>query len=282
MRGKMEQDKLLLIIHILSVICAALAFASVLILLWRRTERRVLSACRDISGLVREKSKNAAWYLDTDRMLKKMGASFHYGKKINPGRYLAVRLLCAFTGFCVGNIFSFVYGIIFMVFMWLLPMFALSYLNKTDNEKMLTEIKLIYGSLAMQIRAGINMSDALLECYSCVREKRLRSALLDLASDLVMKSDIFKALEDFQGKFDNRYIDSLCITILQALESGQAVELLGDISEQIKDMESSVIERKKGKLDRSVTLYQLGILTAVLIVILYACVNYMFEAAVNF
>lgn len=278
----MEQNKLLIIIHIMLAVCAVFSFIVVLLLLCRRTERLILSACRDISGLIKERSRNAVWYRDTERMLKKTGASFHYGKKINPGRYLAVRLLCAFAGFCVGSIFSLVYGIIFTVFMWLLPMLLLNYLNKSDNEKMLTEIKLIYSSLAMQIRAGINMSDALLECYSCVREKRLRGALLDLASDLVMKSDIFKALEDFQGKFDNRYIDSLCITVIQALESGQAVELLGDISEQIKDMENSAMEKKKGKLDRSITFYQLGILAAVLIVILYACVNYMFEAAVNF
>lgn len=278
----MEQDRLLLIIHILPVVCAALAFTMILILFVKRTDRLVLSAYRGISGMVKEKSKNTVWYLDTERMLKKMGAAFHYGRGINPGRYLAARLLCAFIGFCVGNIISVVCGVIFAVFMWLLPRLLLGWLNKNDNERMLMEIKLIYGSLAMQIRAGINMSDALSECYSCVREKRLRSALLDLTSDLVIKSDIFEALENFQGKFDNRYIDSLCITVLQALESGQAVELLGDISEQIKDMENSVMERKKGKLDRSITFYQLGILAAVLIVILYACVSYMFDAAVNF
>lgn len=282
MRGKMEQNKILLTIHALTAVCAALAFIAVLLLLLRRTPRRVLSACRELSGMVREKGRNTVWYLDTERMLKKMGASFHYGKKIGPGRYLAIRLLCAFAGFCVGNAVSTVCGLIFMTFMWMLPMLLLSYLNKRDNDRMLTEIKLIYESLAIQIRAGINMSDALMECYSGVRERRLRGALLDLASDLVVKSDIFSALEDFQGKFDNRYIDSLCITMLQALESGQAVELLGDISEQIKDMENSAMEKKRGKLDRSITFYQLGILAAMLVVILYACVNDMFSAALSF
>lgn len=278
----MEQNKILLTIHALTAVCAALAFIAVLLLLLRRTPRRVLSACRELSGMVREKGRNTVWYLDTERMLKKMGASFHYGKKIGPGRYLAIRLLCAFAGFCVGNAVSTVCGLIFMTFMWMLPMLLLSYLNKRDNDRMLTEIKLIYESLAIQIRAGINMSDALMECYSGVRERRLRGALLDLASDLVVKSDIFSALEDFQGKFDNRYIDSLCITVLQALESGQAVELLGDISEQIKDMENSAMEKKRGKLDRSITFYQLGILAAMLVVILYACVNDMFSAALSF
>ena len=74
-------------------------------------------------------------------------------------------------------------------------------------------------------------------------------------------------------------MDSLCITILQALESGQAVELLGDIGEQIKDMEETVLARKKAALERSITFYQLGILIAVLGIALYACVTYMFGAA---
>jgi pilus assembly protein TadC len=115
-----------------------------------------------------------------------------------------------------------------------------------------------------------------------VQQERLRSALLELAGDIVMKADIYEALDRFQGKFDNRYIDSLCITILQALESGQALELLGDIGEQIKDMEETVLERKKAALDRSITFYQLGVLAVVLGIALYACVTYMFGAAAGF
>ena len=89
-------------------------------------------------------------------------------------------------------------------------------------------------------------------------------------------------MEKFQGKFDNRYVDSLCITIFQALESGQAVELLRDIGEQIKDMEETVLERKKAALDRRITFCQLGVLTVVLGLALYACVSYMFGAVTLF
>ncbi|MCD7835115.1 MAG: type II secretion system F family protein [Lachnospiraceae bacterium] len=278
----MTTDKLFTATAVLRAVCAALVFLAVLILLFKRTDKLILSACREISGLISRKGRRTGWYLETEGMLKRTGAAFHFGRGISPGKYLAAGVLCALTGFFAGSAFSTVCGIAFSALMWLMPMLLLAYLNKVDNEKMLADIKLVYSSLAMQIRAGINMSNALLECYGGVREKRLRSALLELASDLVVKSDIFKALEDFQSKFDNRYIDSLCITVLQALESGQAVELLGDISEQIKDMEGSVMEKKKGKLDRSITFYQLGILTAVLIVILYACVDYMFSAALSF
>lgn len=60
------------------------------------------------------------------------------------------------------------------------------------------------------------------------------------------------------------------------------MELLGDISEQIKDMEGTVMERKKGALDRSITFYQLGVLAAVMGVVLYACITHMYSAAVKF
>ena len=132
------------------------------------------------------------------------------------------------------------------------------------------------------MKAGVYVTDALAECYGNVREKRLRAALLDLAGDMVMRADIYDALNSFQAKFDNRYVDSLCIIVLQALESGQAVELLGDLGEQIKDMEEVVLNRKKGKLDRSITFYQLTMLAVVLGIALYACVTHMLRAAAGF
>jgi pilus assembly protein TadC len=266
----------------LPAICGVLAATVVMALFLSKTDRKVLSAYKELSGMVKVRGQNTSWYANTESMLKRSGADFHFMRNMNPGTYLAVRILCAVTGFFVGCTFSVMSGFILMAVMWIFPVIIINSANKKDNEEMLSDIKLVYNSLSMQIKAGINMSDALLECYSCVRGKRLKKALMDLSSDIVMKSDIFNALEEFQKKFDNRYIDSLCITILQALESGQAVELLNDISEQIKDMETSVMEQKKGKLDRSITFYQLGILSAVLIVVLYACVSYMFTKALSF
>ena len=110
----------------------------------------------------------------------------------------------------------------------------------------------------------------------------MKQALLELAGDLVMRAELEEQLVKFQGKFDNRYIDSLCMILLQAMESGQSVDLLGDLSEQIKDMEAAVLGQKKEALDRSVTFYQLGILVAVMGLVLYACVTQMFTAVTGF
>lgn len=247
-----------------------------------RPERILLKTYRELSGLVKQQKAAVSWYQKTQNRLLKNGASFHYGEWINPMRYLAMRVMLAAVGVLVVFPVSPVAGGVAAALLFYLPGMLLTYLNGKDNEKLLPELKLVYHALEIQIRAGVYVTDALTECYGSVQDRRLRSALLALAGDIVMKADIYKALERFQAQFDNRYIDSLCLIILQALESGQALELLGDIGEQIKDMEETVLERKKSALDRSVTFYQLGILAAMLGLSLYVCIMHMMGAARGF
>lgn len=242
----------------------------------------LLAACQELSGLLREKSRQSGWYRKNLRWLTQNGGTFHYGSSMTPVKYLAVRLVLAAAGMTVLGSLSWEYGVAAAMVLFFMPTGLLLYLNSRDNEKLLPELKLVFHALEIQIRAGVYVMDALAECYGSVQEKRLRKALLELAGDIVIKADIYDALDKFQQKFDNRYVDSLCITVLQALESGQALELLGDIGEQIKDMEETVLKRRKGSLDRSVTFYQLGILAVVLAIALYACVTYMFGAAAGF
>lgn len=208
-------------------------------------ERVILKKCEEFRGFLKSKSKESSWYRQKQVWLCKNGAEFHYGAWLNPVCYLAMKIIASVLGGAV--LFPVVprYGILAGILLFFLPDMLLVYLNRKDNEWMLSEIKLVYHALEIQIRAGVYVTDALAECYGSVQEKRLRQAFLDLAGDIVMKADIYEALDCFQGKFDNRYIDSLCITIFQALESGQAVELLSDIGNQIKDMETMVLERKK-------------------------------------
>lgn len=279
----MEEKQILWMLKLLPVISA---FLTMLLFHVLRTayhpERLILKAYREWSGLLEERGKRSVWYQRTEKWLRRNGAVFHYGKGIDPARFLAVRIVLALLGFLALSRVGVWAGIGGLVCLFFLPVLLLDHLNRRDNESMLPELKLVYHALEIQIQAGVYVTDALSECYGSVQEQRLRTALLDLAGDIVMKADIYEALDRFQNRFDNRYIDSLCITILQALESGQALALLGDISEQIKDMEETVLERKKGALDRSITFYQLGVLTVVLGIALYACVTYLFGAAMNF
>lgn len=279
----MEETQILFMLKLMPAVSAFLSFVFLRHL--RRAwhpERLVLKTWREISGLLRKREREGVWYQRSFQWLIRNGAGFHYGGWIEPGRFLTLRMVLALVGMVAVSPVSVEAGIAAGAGLFFLPAGLLLYLNSRDNERLLPELKLVYHALEIQIRAGVYVTDALAECYGSVREPRLRSALLDLAGDIVMKADIFDALERFQGKFDNRYVDSLCITLLQALESGQALELLGDIGEQIKDMEQTVLERRKAALDRSITFYQLGVLAVVLGLALYACVTYMFGAATGF
>lgn len=279
---KMREEKIVIWLNLLPMVAAALLFLLFILLVREyQPQRIILRSCEEFYGLLRVKGKELVWYQRKLSWLLKKGAAFHFGGWINPAWYLSLKLVLAFCGFLIGFGFSPLYGVLALGFLYALPGWLLHYLNAKDNERLLPELRLVYHALEIQVRAGVHVTDALAECYGCVQERRLKQAFLELAGDIVVKADIYESLEHFQEKFDNRYIDALCITVLQALESGQAVELLKDLSEQIKDMELTVLERKKGALDRSVTFYQLGILAAVLGVVLYTCVTQMLAAAIH-
>lgn len=230
-----------------------------------------------------KKEKRSWWDYDKwDDFLTANGAGYHYGKWMNPVSYMALCIVAGISGFAIGTWYNVWVGCILTPVGAFLPGILLEYLNKRDNERMLTELDLVYSALAIQVRAGVFVSDALSECYNSVSYPRLRVALQELCSDIVIKSDLGSALEEFQRKFNNKYIDTLCITIMQACESGQAVELLGDIAEQIKDMELLLQQRRKDRLDRSTTFYQLGIFAITLCLTLYLCITNMLSASLFF
>ena len=244
--------------------------------------RRLRIRGENIFHAMAEKGRSLAWHEKTEKWLLRNGARYHFGIKVGPMAFLVVRILLAVIGFAVLTMMAPAYGVLAAVILYALPYLLVIYMNRSDNVRMLPDLKLMYHSLEIQARAGVYVTDAMAELYGSVQEPRLKQALLDLAGDLVMRADLGEALLKFQEKFDNRYVDSLCVILLQAMESGQSVDLLSDLSEQIKDMESAVLSQKKDALDRSVTFHQLGILVAVMGLILYACVTQMFTAATSF
>ncbi|MDR0964221.1 MAG: type II secretion system F family protein [Clostridium sp.] len=241
-------------------------------------KRLVLSAYAGVLTNLKNRPRFAFQHEAIQKYLNKNGASFHFGRWMKPVPYLALRCILLICGVLTGTTLGFWFGLFCGILLYELLPILIYFCNRADNEKLLPELKLVYQALAMQIKAGVYVTDALSECYGSVKHKRLRAALLDLSADFVMKGDFGGALEKLQDRFDNRYIDALCITLFQAQESGQAVELLSDIAEQIKDMEATQMSRKKASLDRSVTFYQLGIFAVVMAVVLYACVRNIFQA----
>ena len=279
----MDLQRIQMAVKIISVVIAIMTASLILIVTAVcKPGKLLLQTYEEISVGLKKSRKGLFDYRKLEAFLERNGADFHFGRWINPISYMVMRFMTGGIGMLLGVYYEVWLGFILAVVFFLLPEMMLVWLNGKDNERMLPELKLVYNAMSMQIKAGVYVTDALAECYGSVREARLRQALLTLSGDISMKADVEEALEGFQAKFDNQYIDALCITILQALESGQAVDLLSDIGEQIKDMEVTIMSRKKSNLDRSITFYQLGILSAIMVVVLYACVVHMLTAVVNF
>lgn len=173
-------------------------------------------------------------------------------------------------------------GLVGMGLGFFLPPLLLLYMNNKDNDAMTPQIQTLYSLLQVQIHAGVPMIDALSESYQSFPAGRLRNALSEFATSIYFNGSFDKSLEDLNGKFDNGFIDSLCIILLQARESGQAMKLLRDISQQITDMQAGLQLKRKEKLNRITTFCLMGIMGAMIGVALYAAIIQMYASVGNF
>lgn len=234
-----------------------------------------------IDGILHEK-KFLFDYEETRRFLQSHGAVEHFGPWIDPVKYLAMRICLAAIGFTVGIYVNAFLGLVGMVIGFFLLPLLLLYMNNKDNDAMTPQIQTLYSLLQVQIHAGVPMIDALSESYQSFPAGRLRNALSEFATTIYFNGSFDKSLEVFNGKFDNGFIDSLCIILLQARESGQAMELLRDISQQITDMQAGLQLKRKEKLNRITTFCLMGIMGAMIGVALYAAIIQMYASVGNF
>ena len=276
----MSLEKIKILSMIIKCLLSGMVFAVFLYMGQRiNPGTMVLRAYENVCMRAKNSNKNIFNYERWEDYLRAHGATYYFGTWMNPVTYLGICLGTGFCGMIIGGSNGILPGIVFCGLGICMPAILLQYLDKKDNEKMLADLDMVYSALSIQIQAGVYFTDALAECYGSVQHRRLNEGLKNLSGDIVMKADLGSALERFQKGFSNRYIDSLCITIMQATESGQAVDLLGDIAEQIKDMEITLQHKKKEQLNRSTTFYQLGIFALILVLVLYACAVHLFSAS---
>lgn len=192
-------------------------------------------------------------YEKTEKYIKRMGLKEIFGRDISPTEFMLIKLLLCIV-FAVGLLKQ---GIIFSLLFGLLGYFLLDIISKisndVDNEEMLPDIKRIYDTLRIQTKAGVFLTISLTECYLVVKSPRLKKALLELNNTIIIKNDVDRAIEEFNSKFKNPYINTFCVVINQSIQSGKTVQILQDLSAQIKDIQEAIniklAERVKSKLE---------------------------------
>lgn len=212
--------------------------------------------------------------------LSQYGVEYMFGI-VTPLQYYLVKIICmfVFTLFALKIMDNLMMVFIGGIFGWFLPNICIKISNDSDNQAIAADIKNLYDTLKIQARAGVYLISSLEECYMVVRNKRLKTALLQLRKEIALKHDISTAVEVLTIKFKNEYIDSFALIIEQSLKTGQSVKLLGDISKQMEDLEHSINLRKKHKIETKFMFCTMMVFLVIIFICMYAVIG---ELSQNF
>lgn len=213
-------------------------------------------------------SKLKAFNYDEIKMyMSRSGLDFMTDGKLTPLTYLALRLAFGFIFLVCGiQLANVVVGIMAAVVGFFALDFILNISDKSDNDKMLDDIKNIYDTLRIQTKAGVYITSVITDCYLVVQNKRLKQALLELTSDIIAKNDTEDALDTFRNKFNNPYIDTMVIIIKQSMKTGQASKMFDDIKVQIVDIEAAMMLAEQVKIKAEITFVQILMYIAIIVV----------------
>ncbi|WP_330387968.1 type II secretion system F family protein [Anaerobium acetethylicum] len=238
------------------------------------TERVDRISCMTKEMLRKSMAASRVNYFNYDRIalyLSRHGAEFMLNARADPVAFILVKtVLAAFLaviGFMEGNVLL---TVLLAVAGFFAADLILKVSNDSDNERMLNDIKQIYDTLKIQTRAGVFLTESLTECYLTVKSRRLKSALLELNNQIIMKKDIESAIDMFNIRFKNSYIDTFCIVIRQSLKSGKSIQILEDLSTQVTDIQQAVARKEKARLEGKIEVLQLLVFIGVLAVCMYS------------
>lgn len=227
------------------------------------------------------KNKRFLSYEKIEKYLKQTGAVFMFN--MNPSDYILIKigssLLFLLVGISLENILI---ALILTILGFFIIDIFLYISNDDDNNKILVDLKNVYDTLRIQTKAGVYFTNSLTECYLVAKNSRLKTALLDLNNKIISENDIENSIEDFNSKFNNTYIDTFCIVIKQSLTSGRTVQVLNDLSEQIKDIQDSLAIKEEQKIERKLQVVQFLLYIGAIAIVVFAMSNELTKALTNF
>lgn len=207
-----------------------------------------------------------------NRRLKKNGMKYMFGDGLGGEQFLILKLLTAVFGMLLAAAVNKIFMIPAAVLGYELPDILAEFSNEADNREMLDDIRVLYDTVRIQSRAGVFVTVSVMDCYLIVAHPRLKAALLEFNNHILAKNSLTEAVDGLESRFDNRYIDSFCIVLKQAMVSGKSVQILTDLSNQMSDVEHALRIRQREKLDRQIQLLELLLFTGLLVICIYGIV----------
>lgn len=203
--------------------------------------------------------------------LRKNGITFKF-KWIDPLKYILINVILSVLVAWFLSMINIWLAIPGLFIGYKLFDFYINYSNKSDNSDMMMDIKSVFTTLKMQTQAGMYITSALTEAFTIVKNPRLKQAILELSADIINNKSISDALDTFNGKFNNTYIDSLAVIIKQSSESGKASSSFKDIEVQLDEIQSAMVLEEKKRIQTNSLIVQFMIYGGIIFSILYSLV----------
>ena len=239
--------------------------------------------------------KNSAFVtrflLEKQITLKRMGVGVLLKDQMSVGQWYLFKLLFAFIfGMCSFfmlqglGIHSFKKWILLFSFVlgWFFLDFILKAKNKASNDAMMPDIMEMSRSVLYGKRGGQYIADALKDAVIVVENKRLKSALLKLRTDLDAGKSLEECLSDLELSFSNAEISSFCTVIKSLQVTGQVDEALKTLEQNIEREQISVNKRRCLRLEQKTMLYVILIAMDILAMILYCIIMKLMELQIGF
>lgn len=220
-------------------------------------------------GLANKLSNNRLGYFNKER-IDKFIKSNGMSEKFTAEKFILLKFfMMAIILIVVATNYSFTLSLPISVVVFFAFDVALIAQNNSQNIDIINSLDELCGSLRIQLKGGVHITDALSECYLLTSNARLKKAFEKVETILFLEHDVEKALLEFKEHFNNKYINTFVVTILQSEQSGKINQSMSDLAESFSDI-SKVLSNKR---ERSVT-SKIEMLTIAIVIWILGTVGY--------
>ena len=162
----------------------------------------------------------------------------------------------------------------------LMEILILTAIDRKNNREMLDDVSFLYDATAIQLTSHIYVSQAVANCLTYIKNKRLHQALTELCSNITLGGDVRIATKDFSEKFQNEYLDTFCNVIVQiTAETGEAGRLIEDMAKQLSVLKETNFTARKKATENQLQLCIIGIFIVFTVLIFFLCIASMTGSA---
>lgn len=242
-------------------------------------------------GKVRHSSVLTKFAAEKQIELKKMGAGVLLKDQMTVSQWYMFKTLMAatfgmITFFIVGEMMDSSAGkplmIVATVAGWFFLDLILRLQNKSSNDEMMPDIMEMSRSVLYGKRGGQYIADALRDSVIVVENKRLKTALMKLRSELDSGRSLDSCLDELEMSFSNGEISSFCTVIKSLQSTGQVDEALRTLESNIEREQVSVNKKRCIVLEQKTMMYVVFIAMDILAMILYCIVMKLLELQIGF